>query len=165
MSHVVLIGDSIFDNGVYVTPEPDVSRQLRARLGSGWTVTLLATDGHVTNDVAARQLARVPGDASHLVVSVGGNDALGHSSLLSAGASSVADALGRLAAAQASFARDYSRMIEATLQLGIPAAVCTIYDANHPPPLHGLIVSALALFNDVITRAAFAHGVPLIDCG
>jgi hypothetical protein len=54
-------------------------------------------------------------------------------------------------------------MIDATFGLGVPTAVCTIYDANHPEPLHTLVVAALALFNDVITRTAFARGLPLID--
>jgi lysophospholipase L1-like esterase len=81
MSHVVLLGDSIFDNQVYVAPDPDVRHQLHARLGTAWDVTLQAVDGHVTADVK-RQLQRVPESATHLVISVGGNDALGHVSLL-----------------------------------------------------------------------------------
>jgi lysophospholipase L1-like esterase len=163
MSHVVLLGDSIFDNGVYVTPQPDVGARLRARLGSGWRVTLVAVDGHVTADVTHRQLKQVPRDATHLVVSAGGNDALGHAFILNQSAGSVAEAVGRLADAQASFTADYAAMIEAVVALGIPTAVCTIYDANYPEPQRRLVVAALALFNDVISRAAFARGLPLVD--
>ena len=163
MSHVVLLGDSIFDNRVYVSPEPDVRHQLQARLGGGWNVTLLAVDGHVTADVTRRQLQRVPKGASQLVISVGGNDALGHASILGERAGSVAEAVERLAQARSSFAAAYSEMIEAVLQLGIPTSICTIYDANYPEPQRRLAVTALALFNDVITRAAFSRGLPLID--
>ena len=163
MSHVALLGDSILDNGAYVASAPDVSAQLRAELGTGWTVSLVAVDGHVTSDVRTRQIARVPADTSRLVISVGGNDALGHASILSESARSVADAVGRLAEAQAHFARSYDEMLEAVLTLGIPTAVCTIYDANYPEPQRRLVVTALSLFNDVITRAAFARGLPLID--
>lgn len=163
MSHIALLGDSIFDNRVYVAPEPDVARQLQVRLGSGWSVTLLAVDGHVASDVAARQLGRLPADASHLVVSVGGNDALGQSFILGEPAGSVAEAVARLADAQARFAADYARMLDAVLQRGIPTAVCTIYDANYPEPQRRLVVAALALFNDVIFRAAIARGLPVID--
>jgi hypothetical protein len=47
--------------------------------------------------------------------------------------------------------------------VGRPTALCTFYDANYPA-LQGTVVrAALALFNDVITRAAFARGLPLID--
>ena len=163
MSHVVLLGDSIFDNRVYVAPEPDVSDQLRTRLGAGSAVTLLAVDGHVTADVSKRQLARMPKDATHLVISVGGNDALGRASILNDRAGSVAEAVGRLAEAQRTFAEDYARMIDSVLDLNIPTSVCTIYDANYPEPQRRLVVTALALFNDVIARAAFSRGVPLID--
>jgi lysophospholipase L1-like esterase len=162
MSHVVLLGDSIFDNRVYVAPEPDVRHQLQAQLGAAWGVTLLAVDGHVTADVK-RQLQRVPEGATHLVISVGGNDALGHASLLGERAGSVAEAVERLARAQSSFAAAYAEMIDAVLKLGISSSVCTIYDANYPEPHRRLVVTALALFNDVITRAAFSHGLPLID--
>src|SRR3712207_8799829 len=43
--HVVLLGDSIFDNGVYVSGGPDVVRQLRDELPPGWQATLRAIDG------------------------------------------------------------------------------------------------------------------------
>jgi hypothetical protein len=98
MSHVVLLGDSIFDNASYVGGGPDVVKQLRDRLPSDWRATLRAVDGNVTRDVE-RQLSQLPRDTSHLVVSVGGNDALGYASILEAGARSVAEAVERLAAA------------------------------------------------------------------
>jgi lysophospholipase L1-like esterase len=163
MGHVVLLGDSIFDNRVYVAPAPDVAEQLRERLPHGWTVTLLAVDGDVTVDVEAQQLRRLPREATHLVVSVGGNDALGSSSILAEAASSVADAVSRLAEAQARFARKYERMVSAVTALGVPTALCTIYDANYPEPQRRLVVAGLTLFNDVISRAAFSRGLPLVD--
>jgi lysophospholipase L1-like esterase len=162
MPHVVLLGDSIFDNGIYVAPAPDVVRQLRARLGPGWTATLLAVDGDVTDDVAG-QLRRLPPDADHLVVSVGGNDALQSSSILAERATSVSEAVGRLAEAQARFRRAYERMVETVAARGLPTTLSTIYDSNYPEPQRRVVVAALALFNDVITRAAFARGLPLID--
>lgn len=163
MSHLILLGDSIFDNRAYVGPRPDVASQLRVRLGADWPVTLVAVDGDATADVERRQVDRVPSDASHLVVSVGGNDALRHASVLNERAGSVAEAVGRLADAQASFATAYRTMVAAVLKRGLPTALCTIYDANYPEPQRRLVVAALALFNDVITRAAFAGGLPLID--
>ncbi len=73
---VVLLGDSIFDNGVYVAGGPDVRQQLEERLPQGWESTLLAVDGDVTSDVYV-QVERLPSRATHLVISTGGNDALG----------------------------------------------------------------------------------------
>jgi hypothetical protein len=75
MAHVVLLGDSIFDNSAYVTGGPDVVRQLQARLPAGSRASLAARDGARISDVA-RQIDRIAPDATHFVVSVGGNDAL-----------------------------------------------------------------------------------------
>ena len=160
--HVVLLGDSIFDNGAYVGGAPDVVRQLRATLPEGWQSTLLAVDGAVTTSVAA-QLSRIPSDATLLVVSAGGNDALGESGVLGSPARSVGDAVMQLAEAQSRFAARYSDMLQGVLACGAPTALCTIYDANFPPPEGRIIKAALTLFNDVITREAFSRALPLID--
>ena len=160
--HVVLLGDSIFDNGAYVSGGPDVVRQLRAALKNDAFATLLAVDGAVTTSVR-RQLDRMPRDASLLVVSVGGNDAIGESHLLQQSVETIGDGVAELAQAQRRFAQDYATMVEEVLALRIPTALCSIYDANFPPPEGPIITSALSLFNDVITRAAFSRGLPLID--
>ena len=163
MTHVVLLGDSVFDNGVYVAPGPDVIRQLRSRIGANGTASLLAVDGHVTRDVLARQLSRVPDDATHLVLSVGGNDALQESSVLGESARSVADAVERLAAARDRFKSACEQLLDALAARGLPTAVCTIYDTDYPEPQRRLVVAALTLFNDVIARAAFQRGLSLLD--
>ncbi|HEU4782926.1 MAG TPA: GDSL-type esterase/lipase family protein [Ktedonobacterales bacterium] len=127
MPHVVLLGDSIFDNQSYVQPgEPDVIRQLRAHLPADWEATLLAVDGSVTTDIR-RQLAHLPTDATHLVISVGGNDALGQLDVLTSPATSVAEAIARLAAIQYQFEPTYRSMLDAVLAYRLPTAVCTIY--------------------------------------
>ena len=51
MAHIVLLGDSIFDNLRYVQPGPDVLAQLRAMLPAGWNASLRAVDGAVINNV------------------------------------------------------------------------------------------------------------------
>jgi hypothetical protein len=160
--HVVLLGDSIFDNAAYVGGAPDVVRQLGRSLPEGWRATLLAVDGAVVSGVE-RQLAGVPVDASLLVVSAGGNDALGEAHLLQQRVNSVGEGVMLLAQAQSRFAQRYAAMLERVLARGVRTAVCTIYDANFPPPDGTVIRAALSLFNDVITRAAFSLGLPLID--
>ncbi|MFC0678123.1 SGNH/GDSL hydrolase family protein [Lysobacter korlensis] len=160
--HVVLLGDSIFDNGVYVPGGPDVVQQLQVELPSGWDATLLAVDGDVTTGVP-RQLRSAPVNATHLVVSVGGNDALGYADVLQQPAGSVGEGLLLLAGAQQQFAADYEAMLDAVLTAGLPTAVCTIYDTRPSEPGHPMIRTGIALFNDCITRAAFSRGVPLID--
>lgn len=160
--HIILLGDSIFDNGAYVGGAPDVVRQLSRSLPDGWRASLLAVDGAVTGSVAG-QLSRIPSDASLLVVSAGGNDALGEAGILGERVASVGEAVMRLAEAQSRFAQRYGEMVELVLKRGLPTALCTIYDADFPPPQGRVITAALSLFNDAITRAAFARSLPLID--
>ena len=161
--HVVLLGDSVLDNGAYVAGGPDVVAQLRPLLPEGWRATLLAVDGAVTSDVA-RQLGRLPPDASRLVLSVGGNDALRQAGVLDEGARSVAEALDRLAVIRERFWRDYATMLDGVLARGLPAAVCTIYDGRLPDPRRRRLAAvALATLNDVITREAFSRGLMLLD--
>ena len=163
MSHVILLGDSIFDNGAYVRGGPDVIRQLRGVLPAGWTGTLLAVDGAVTGSVP-RQLQGLPADASHLVISVGGNDALGHMSVLEDPSRSIAEALNRLADIGEAFERAYAAMLDAVLARALPTGVCTIYDPRFPDArLQRLAVTALMIFNGAILRQAFARGLPVID--
>ena len=82
-AHVVLLGDSVFDNAAYVGGGPDVVRHLRAALGAGHRATLAAVDGATIADVP-HQLAGVPAEATALVVSAGGNDALAEAAVLDA---------------------------------------------------------------------------------
>lgn len=163
MSHLVLLGDSIFDNAAYVPGGPDVIRQVRERLPLGWQATLNAVDGDVINDVAV-QLGKLPPDATHLVISVGGNDTLGQVGILGESARSVAEALARLADARDRFELDYHQMLQHVLSRKLPTAVSTIYYPRFPDPqLQTIAVTALALFNDCILRLAFMYGLPLLD--
>lgn len=164
MSHVVLLGDSIFDNTSYVEPgQPDVVKQLRTKLPEDWQATLCAVDGAVTRDVE-RQLRTVPAGVSHLIVSIGGNDGLRSIGVLRETARSVAEAVGRLADIRERFANDYHVMLDTIMEHRVPTALCTIYDARFPDPREQrLIVAGLTLFNDVITREAFARRLPLVD--
>jgi hypothetical protein len=163
MGHAVLFGDSIFDNAAHVAGGPDVVRHLRARLPAGSHATLVAVDGARISDVA-RQLEDIPGDASHLIVSVGGNDALGHMGVLEDKAGSIAAALNRLADIRASFEADYQSMLERLLARGLPSALCTIYNPRFPEPrLQRLGVIGLTIFNDCILTQAFTHALPVLD--
>jgi lysophospholipase L1-like esterase len=163
LRHVVLLGDSIFDNAAYTGGGPDVVRQLRQRLPDGSKATLLAVDGGTTADVR-EQLRLLPADATHLIVSVGGNDALGHIDFLGAPAGTTAEALLGLADITAGFERRYHGMLTEVFARGLPTAICTIYYPRFPDPtLQRIAATALAVFNDCIIRAAFTHGTPLLD--
>jgi hypothetical protein len=163
MQHVVLLGDSIFDNAAYVAGGPDVVAQLRAILPPGWRASLNAIDGAIAADVSS-QLLRLPVGASHLVVSAGGNDALGEIGVLEKAAGSVADALARLTTVRERFRDGYRRMMDDVAGRALPTAVCTIYEPRFPDPnLRKLAATALTMLNDCITREAFARELSLID--
>jgi hypothetical protein len=160
---VVLLGDSIFDNKAYVGSGPEIIAQLREALPSGWSATLAARDGSTTSDIKG-QLQTMPSDATHLVVSAGGNDALEEKNFIEEEARSVAEVLDKLAKIKAAFQKSYGAMLEAMLARKLPVAVCTIYEARYPDPTTRKIAAiGLTVFNDIILREAFARGLPVID--
>src|SRR2546427_3636368 len=89
--HVALVGDSVFDNGAYTSGGPDVVRQLTSMLPTGWRASLLAVDGAMMGDLE-HQLYRLPVDATHVVVSIGGDDVLQNLDVLRLNAKSSSEA-------------------------------------------------------------------------
>jgi hypothetical protein len=163
MTHLVLLGDSVFDNAPYVAQGQEVIEQLRRRLPSDWQATLLARDGAVLAGVR-EQAERVPGDSTHLFVSAGGNDALGWTGIFGETVANVAQALVRLGDIRGEFRERYRTMLDRVLRLGRPTAICTIYDVRYPDPAYREIaVVALTVLNDIISREAARRGLPLLD--
>ena|SRR5688572_11904266 len=163
MPHVVLLGDSIFDNAAYTRGGPDVITQLRALLPDGWRATLGAVDGATTHDVV-RQLRALASDVTHIVLSVGGNDALGYMELLDLRVRSSAEVLERLGAAAGEFETRYRPAVDAVVARQVPATLCTIYNGNFPDAdFQRLASTALTVFNDVILRVAFERALAVID--
>ena len=159
--HVVLLGDSIFDNAAYVPGGPSVVEHLRRILPAGWEATLLAVDGATIASVE-RQLQRIPEGATHLVLSVGGNDALGYAGfLLTEPTDSFASALAGIARIRDEFSREYRAMLDEVRSVGLPLAVCTIYDSI--PGMGPAELAGVSIFNDVITRHAIVAGATLLD--
>jgi hypothetical protein len=145
---VVLLGDSIFDNAAYTAGEPDVATHLQSVLPRGSSAVLLAVDGATVSGIA-RQLEQVPPDATHIVMSVGGNDALRNIDLLSLRVSSSAEALHAFG-----FEESYRSALAQVTALKLPIMVCTIYNGALAKDIAVIARLALALFNDAILRAA-----------
>jgi len=161
--HVVLLGDSVLDPEHYVGQNPDVAQHLGRMLGDRWRVSLLARDG-ATTDTFRFQVAQIPGDATALVVSIGGNDANRHSFMLRDPVTyTMREALAELWFMAEVFASTYVDAVTPLLRLGVPVTVCTIYDCDFPPGEAEPIKAALAIFNDIILRFAFLHGLPVLD--
>ncbi len=160
MNHLVLLGDSIFDNAAYVEGGPAVIEQVKQWVPSNWQASLLAVDGD-TAELVYKQLLRLPPDLTHLVLSVGGNDALVCIPQLEKPVSSVKQGLVLLTKIKAEFQVRYQRLICTLLTLDKPLLVCTIYD--QVPGLPAELVMALGMFNDVILREAIQNRLPVLD--
>lgn len=161
--HLVLLGDSIFDNQRYTEGGPDVITQVKQLLPTDWQASLLAVDGSTTHDVLA-QVKRLPSDASHLVLSAGGNDALMNADVLRTVVKWSADVIDRLADIAQKFETDYRRAIGACRELGLPLAICTIYNGCFPEKEYQRRIStALTIFNDVILRTGIDFGLSVVD--
>ncbi|QDV18212.1 hypothetical protein Pan153_28690 [Gimesia panareensis] len=160
MNHVVLLGDSILDNGAYVAGGSPVIELLRARLPREWRASILAIDGSMLNNVS-RQLHDLPGDATHLIVSAGGNDALEYTPMVNSPNPDSEELLAEFVGAQYLFRNHYQSMLEALAKVQLPVVTCTIYDAV--PGLNPIEKMALSLFNDVIVREAARVRVPVLD--
>jgi hypothetical protein len=160
MPHLILLGDSIFDNAAYVAGGPAVIVQVRQSLPAGWQATLLAVDGDTTAG-ALHQIQRLPNDTTHLVLSVGGNDALNCLPQLEAPATSLKHGLVALTRIKSEFKVGYRELMKSLLGLNKPTMICTIYDKI--PGLPPELVTALGVFNDVILREAIRHGLPVLD--
>jgi hypothetical protein len=168
MPHVALLGDSIFDNAQYTGGGPDVVSQVRKLLPSGSAASLLAVDGSTTVNIPD-QVQRLPKGATHLILSVGGNNALTEASRLGISffgfqSEPTSKALNTLADVSDDFESQYRSAVDACLQPGLPLGVCTIYNGCFPDQSFQRIASlALTVFNDVILRVAIERSLPVID--
>jgi hypothetical protein len=163
MNHIVLLGDSILDNASYTGGGPEVIAQLRELLPNGWSASLLAVDGSTTANVPY-QILRLPSDATHLILSVGGNDAIMSSDILLKPFSSAEKLLTKLADVSGHFEKNCRLAITACRKTGLPLTICTIYNGCFPDPEYQRLAStALMIFNDAILRVGFELGLTVID--
>ena len=166
--HLILLGDSVFDNGIYVEPgQADVTDHLKRKVEpKGWSVDVRAVDGHVTSSIELQLNKKPISTPCTFVLSVGGNDALGHKELLedTTSSQSVVSVLTRFGQIKENFRRQYVHALDVILEHGQPLIVCTIYNPDFPEPdLQKLAETALSFFNDVITEEALRRSVPIID--
>lgn len=165
---VRVCGDSVLDNGAYVGL---TGRALRSHLEGmleDWALDFRALDGAVCADVAGRQLAGA-GPCEAVVVSVGGNDALGHLHLLEAPEARPLIAFGLvLADIQDAFRADFARVLDAARGQAPDVLVMTIYRPRFhldgmPMELQRAGSTLLSVFNDVIQEEALARGLAILD--
>jgi hypothetical protein len=180
MKHIVLLGDSIFDNSSYVNPgELDVPNQLKSLVGPDCKVTNLAVDGHVTRHIKT-QLNHLPSDTTHLFISVGGNDGLGHLSIFNEPVETVGGGLQKMYLIGEKYKKEYSSMIDKVLSHELPTTLCNIYYPRfysnsfdrvasyfrmgvNVEKLQQMAMAAETIFNDIIMFEVFNRKLPLID--
>ena len=159
--NVVLLGDSIFDNKAYVGAGSDVIEQLGAALSSGSTATLAALDGATAGNITG-QLEAVPKDATRLILSVGGNDALQEKGLIEEKAHSSPKCS---TSSPRSRARSGRLRGDARRCAGSEAAdrgLHPLRGALAGPTTRAISATGFSVFNDVILREAF-QALPVID--
>ncbi len=159
---VALLGDSVFDNAAYVRPSFDVPTLLRRRLGDAEVVHRAKDGGRIAD--LPQQLARLPARTTHLVISVGGNDALDRAGVLDATALDAPEAFDVLADIVEIFEEGYRRMLVAALKQGLPTIVCTIYNGWFESRAYQRRASAaVGALDDAIVRLATEHRLTVID--
>ncbi|NNJ28015.1 SGNH/GDSL hydrolase family protein [Alienimonas chondri] len=164
---VVLLGDSVFDNGGYVAggkSTGDHLEEVMAEAGDEWSAVLMAKDGAVVEDVPGQFKAGELENA-YAVLSAGGNDALRSASILTKPVSIATEVFNELADLREAFEERYDAAVAAVVEAAQGRlAVCTIYDPNYDEPRRQRpATAALPAFNDIITRVAVRRGLPVID--
>ncbi len=162
MEHLVLLGDSIFDNKSYVGSDPSVIEHLRALMPADWTATLCAVDGDTTQGIP-RQILGIPPNASYLFVSVGGNDALMNMDLLTDMTTPGPLLLTKLSLLADAFHANYEAAISGICKLKKPTYVCTIYNGNLESSISKAAKAAVGVFNDIIYSTANENHLGVID--
>jgi lysophospholipase L1-like esterase len=162
MEHLVLLGDSIFDNKSYVGSDPSVIEHLRTMIPLNWTATLCAVDGDTSLGIP-NQLIGIPSNATYLFVSVGGNDALMNMNLLNEMTTPGPLLLAKLSALADDFRKNYSAAIIEICKLRKPTYICTIYNGNLETSIARAAKAAVSVFNDNIYFVANEKHLPVID--
>jgi hypothetical protein len=111
----------------------------------------------------SRQFSEIPNDGSHLVLSLGGNDALMNNDLLGTRLGSSAEALRLFGERLRPFEAAYCRALESLAARQVALTVCTIYNGALDPDEAHLARVALMMFNDVILRAALEYRASVIE--
>ena len=162
---LILIGDSIFDNAVYVEPnERCVTDHCRALLPD-WNVRLWAVDGAIASDIPLQVESDETPPNAVAVMSVGGNDALAYRELILGDMPPVVptDLFAHLHPIIEDFRSAYTRALDAVQSRNIPLTTCTIYNGNFPEPQQAAASTGIALFNDVISRESRRRNLPVLE--
>jgi len=110
------------------------------------------------------QIRKIPKDATVLVVSCSGNDALEQLSKLYSSGISPWNVLVALKSVRTDIRQKYQNMLHQINMLGIPIIVCTVYKPYFSSvPLQLLCNLGIYFLNDMIVNETQKYGIPIID--
>ncbi len=165
---IILLGDSIIDNAAYVNKgEPDVCQQVMGLLPS-FGVEMRAVDGSVTTDVTKQQLHDLKPD-DFIILSSGGNDALGYISLLDKTQDIKSrDLMVKLWDIREEFRACYIGLLSKLKSENRKVLVLTIYNPGFAATGMDMddqkaAESGLSIFNDVIQQEALKHRCDILE--
>lgn len=166
--HVVLLGDSTLDNGRHLNldlGELSVERQLLKRCRERrWSMTNLAQDGSLLEDVRERQLRGIPESATHLVLSISGNDLLALLNEMVLADFSLKSMYAAIVEGMKKVAQDYERLMRDLKACGCHLACCTVYQPNFSHVFfRSLAKFALGLHNSRIHQISQDLDCSVID--
>ncbi len=165
----ILCGDSILDNGAYVGVNGRSVHSHLVEFATGWAIDFRAIDGAVCADVVASQLNHSDEPVDAIVLSVGGNDALGHLPLLQDPRKFMFMEFAlNIADLQAEFRANYRAAVNRARAHGRRMLVLTIYRPRfhldgYPSEIQTAAEPLLSIFNDVIQEEARSVSADVLD--
>lgn len=158
MRHVVLAGDSIFDNTKYAEPDFSVFDLFEVAVPADTRCSMIAVDG-ATIEGLDNQMNRLPKDTSHLFISCGQKDAEKIAILLNDSDESRFG--GMIVEAAHEYTTLYHTVLQKATNLVKNVVICTVCYNSHG--VNSFITTARALINEVILREAHDLGMPVMD--
>eukprot|EP01083_Nonionella_stella_P021728 60190_1 len=171
MEHIVLLGDSILDNGRYVTGPAVIDQLTKQGNALNWKSTNCAVDGARTIDLIQHYIETIPDDATVIVLSIGGNDGLKSLGKVAYGVASIWmpwNLYALFMETKNQFMKRYTEAIQ-KIRSKCPNAkiiACSVYYPVFP---RSIIIQSIAnigvnLLSGVIIQTALQYGnIPVID--
>jgi hypothetical protein len=160
--HIVLLGDSIFDNSVYVKKNKDFFTYFKNIMPEIVLTSFLAIDGSKIKDLK-KQIEKIPHGTTHAVVSIGGNDALSNIDMLNISVKNTGEALCIFNDRINNFENSYFYTIGELCKKVPNITLCTIYNGCFSEDMSKITQTALRMFNDCIYKTANKLSLNVID--